>query len=50
VPFSLELVRGKIEEARAERITSDSNFERSESDVGETRFEDRTESCREGLK
>jgi hypothetical protein len=35
-----------MEEAKAERITSDSSFERSESDVGETRFDDRTEvSC-----
>lgn len=39
-----------MEDANAERITSDSNFERSESDVGETRFDDRTESSYLGLK
>jgi hypothetical protein len=45
-PFSEVDGRGKMEEAKAERITSDSSFERSESDVGETRFDDRTEvSC-----
>jgi hypothetical protein len=39
-----------MEEAKAERMTSDSSFERSESDVGETRFEDRTELSYLGLK
>jgi len=51
-PFSEADVdgRGKMEEASAERITSDSNFDRSESDVGETKASDRTDSSREGLK
>jgi hypothetical protein len=49
-PFSFEDGRGRMEEANAERMTSDSNFERSESDVGETRFDDRTEVSGLGLK
>jgi len=49
-PFSDVDGRGRMEDANAERITSDSNFERSESDVGETRFDDRTESSYLGLK
>jgi hypothetical protein len=49
-PFSEVDGRGKMEDARAERMTSDSSFERSESDVGETRFEDRTVVSYFGLK
>lgn len=49
-PFSEVDGRGRIEDAKADRITSDSSFERSESDVGETRFDDRTESSYLGLK
>ena len=49
-PFSEVDGRGRMEDAKAESITSDSNFERSESDVGETRFDDRTESSYLGLK
>lgn len=44
-PFSTDIfssVRGKILEASAERMTSDSSLARSESEIGETRLSERT--------
>jgi len=39
-----------MEEAKADRITSDSSLERSESEVGETRSSDLIESLCDGVK